>query len=111
MSPEEQQILADKYAAGECSRARLIRFGYLSENEIRRLIATYHDLETGLLKNTVISVFIPPRRIGHPWWMTQGNCCKRIRYTRGTNLLLIAKSAAICFSSGLGTCAAYTIFP
>lgn len=44
MSPEERQVLEDKAAGGEFLRHELIRFGYLSEEERRRLIATYSDL-------------------------------------------------------------------
>jgi hypothetical protein len=44
MSPEERQVLEDEAAAGEFLRGDLIRFGYVSEEERRRLIATYSDL-------------------------------------------------------------------
>jgi hypothetical protein len=41
---EERQISDDR-ASGEYFRGRLIRFGYLSEEERKRLIATYPDLQ------------------------------------------------------------------
>lgn len=40
MSAEERQVLEDETAAGEFLRGELIRFGYLSAKERRRLIAT-----------------------------------------------------------------------
>lgn len=45
MSTEDREILEDRRAAGENDRGRLIRFGYLSEEERRRLIASYGDLQ------------------------------------------------------------------
>lgn len=41
----ERHTFEDKMAGGEYDRRRLIRFGYLSEAERRRLIATYPDLQ------------------------------------------------------------------
>jgi hypothetical protein len=44
MSTEERQAIEDQFAAGEYFRSQIIRFGYLSEKERRRLIVTYPDL-------------------------------------------------------------------
>lgn len=54
MTPEEHEVLAEELAAGECHRREIIRFGYLSEDERRRLIATYPDLNLRFEKEWTI---------------------------------------------------------